>query len=188
MPPCSTTLVTICWLPGPQALSQSTLLSTRSPFGATPVTMAIVFNIASFENMIALKIRREENCQKNKCKTRIVHGHLCGRCRRMSQKLCRAYHKGNPETKLVANNNDPVAVRNILEELVLRITYEYVFDYIDMETIVSAMWLVPSGNRCIGHTKRLFNLAAAIYRHHLEHEIDWLDIARALKKRNEVMF
>jgi len=149
--------------------------------------MAIVFNIASIENMIALKMRKEENCQKDKCKARIVHGHLCGRCRRMSQKLCRAYHKGNPETKLGANNNSD-AVRNLLEELVLRITYEFVFDFIDMETILSSMWLVPSGNRCLGHTKRLFNIAAAIYRHHLENEIDWLDVGRALKKRNEFAY
>lgn len=149
--------------------------------------MAIVFNVTSFENMIALKIRKEEQCQKDKCKTRMVHGHLCGRCRRMSQKLCRAYHKGNPETKLV-NNEDPIAIRHIIEELVLRITYEYVFDYMDMETILSSMWLVPLENRCYGHTKRLFNLAAAIYRHNLETEIDWLDIGRALKKRNEYMY
>jgi hypothetical protein len=147
--------------------------------------MAIVFNVTSFENMIALKTRREEQCQKNKCKTKISHGHLCGRCRRLSQKLCCAYHKGNPETKL---GNDTTATALVLEELVLRITYEYVFDYIDMETILSAMWLVPKENRCFGHTKRLFNLAAAIYRHKLETEIDWLDVGRALKKRNEYMY
>jgi hypothetical protein len=154
--------------------------------------MAIVFNVTSFENMIALKMRREEHCQKDKCKTRIVHGHLCGRCRRLSQKLCRAYHKGNPETKLSSNSNsnknDSITIRHIIEELVLRITYEYVFDYIDMESILSAMWLVPLENRCSGHIKRLFNLAAAIYRHNLETEIDWLDIGRALKKRNEHMY
>ena len=144
--------------------------------------MALVFNINSLENMIALKKMKDDNCQKDKCKTKKASGYLCGKCRRLSQKLCSAYHKGSTEARIAA---DPAAVNNIIKELVLRITYEYVFDYIDIETIVSATWLVPMGTRCFGHTKRLFNLASAIYRHDLDLGCEWLSIGRALKKRNE---
>lgn len=126
--------------------------------------------------MIALKKMKDDNCQKDKCKTKKACGYLCGRCRRLSQKLCSAYHTGS---------TDPAAVNNIITELVLRITYEYVFDYINIETIISATWLVPMGTRCIGHTKRLFNLASAIYRHDLDLSCEWLSIGTALKKRNE---
>jgi hypothetical protein len=147
--------------------------------------MAIVFNITSFDNMMSLKKMKEDNCQKNKCKTKATNGYLCGRCRRMSQKICSAYHKGSPETKI---ETDPTAARNTIEELVLRITYDYVFDYINMDTIMSAMWLVPLGSRCYGHTKRLFNLASAIYRHDLDLKCEWLSVGKALRKRNECKF
>ena len=132
--------------------------------------------------MIALKKMKDDNCQKDKCKTKKASGYLCGKCRRLSQKLCSAYHIGSTEASIAA---DPAAVNNIIKELVLRITYEYVFDYINIETIVSATWLVPMGTRCFGHTKRLFNLASAIYRHDLDLSCEWLNISRALKKRNE---
>ena len=134
--------------------------------------------IESLEDLIALKAARQGNCNQHKCQSSALRGHFCGRCRRLSQRLCRAYHKGNPEQSLGISAK---AVDDIVQELVLRITYEFVFDIIDIKAITSASWLKPSSRKCYGHTKRLYTIAAALYRNGLEDVVGWLQIHQALE-------
>lgn len=146
---------------------------------AKPTQPNGTMKIKSIDDMIALKVARRNNCQQHKCQSTASQGRFCGCCRRLSQRLCRAYHKGNPEESIGASNK---AAEDIAEEIVMRITYEFVFDFIDISTITSATWLLPSSRKCYGHTKRLYNIASALYRHRLENVVEWLQISRALHK------
>jgi len=67
----------------------------------------------------------------------------CGRCRRLGQKLCRAYH----------GISDPQ------QELDARLLYEFVFGIISEEDIVTNQWAM-SHLRDWGHTFRIRKLLA----------------------------
>ena len=70
----------------------------------------------------------------------------CHRCRRLGQKLCRAYH----------NEQDPK------KELYGRLLYEYTFDYIPEEALLTGVWAERREDdvRDQGHVFRLRKLAA----------------------------
>ena len=91
---------------------------------------------------IAKKQQRVEQCTRpNTCGT---EGHWrCGRCRRLGQKLCRAYH----------GLSDPQ------QELNARLLYEFVFGIISAEDILSNQWASPT-LRDEGHGFRIRKLQA----------------------------
>jgi hypothetical protein len=70
----------------------------------------------------------------------------CHRCRRLSKKLCRAYHE----------EDDP------RKELYGRLLYEYVFDYIQEDALLTGMWAEDREEdvRDQGHVFRLRKLTA----------------------------
>jgi hypothetical protein len=71
----------------------------------------------------------------------------CKPCKKLNQKLCRGYHD-----------------KDNFSELLLRIQYEYVFDYITEEQmIIELKYFIPIlGTRDPGHEKRMKRLFAGV--------------------------
>lgn len=94
----------------------------------------------TMDAFIETKTRRMERCKCHSGKP-----FMCGPCRRLSQKLCRAYH------------NDDTHTLTPYEELYGRLMFEYVFDIISHEDLVHGTWDSPT-LRDQGHTFRIHKL------------------------------
>lgn len=85
---------------------------------------------------------------------------MCGRCRRMGQKLCRRYHNISVEVEKTFEKDTakPVEIATLAAmEIEARLLYEFVFDFIGEEDLFEGKWL-SSGLRDYGHTERMFKL------------------------------
>lgn len=109
-------------------------------------------------NFVDIKKDRMTNCKKINCGTQ--GSYMCGRCRRMGQKLCRTYHSISLEVEKTfeADTTKPVEIAKLAaKELEARLLYEFVFDFIDEEDLFDGRWL-SSGLRDYGHTQRMSKL------------------------------
>jgi hypothetical protein len=102
---------------------------------------------------IFTETKRDRNTRCTKPTTCGVNGAFrCHKCRRLGQRLCRAYHEEKEPAK----------------ELYGRLLYEYVFDFVDAEKIADGKWWIESkdDSRDQGHVFRLRKLAAisGVYR------------------------
>lgn len=104
------------------------------------------------------KKERIATCTKINCG---VSGRfMCGRCRRMGQKLCRSYHNISLEVEKEYEKDilDPLEMSKLAAmEIEARLLYEYVFDFIDKQDLIDGKWL----SLCLrdrGHTQRMVKL------------------------------
>ena len=76
----------------------------------------------------------------------------CKACKKLKQRLCRGYHNTDPHI-----------------ELMLRIQYEYVFDYIsENQMILEFIYGIPIiGMRDEGHEKRVKKLFSYVRKKHI---------------------
>lgn len=107
---------------------------------------------------IDTKKERIANCTKSNCG---VSGRfMCGRCRRMGQKLCRSYHNISLEVdeEYQKDTRDPLQLSKLaVMEIEARLLYEYVFDFIEKKDLTGGKWL----SVCLrdrGHTQRMVKL------------------------------
>lgn len=101
---------------------------------------------------------RISNCKKMNCGYN--GNYMCGRCRRMGQKLCRNYHNISLEVEktLEKDTVKPTEIAKLAaKEIEARLLYEFVFDFIDEDDLFDGKWL-SSGLRDYGHTQRMFKL------------------------------
>lgn len=85
---------------------------------------------------------------------------MCGRCRRMGQKLCRRYHNISVEVEKIFEDDTAKTVeiaKLAALEMEARLLYEFVFDFIGEEDLFGGKWL-SSSLRDYGHTERMFKL------------------------------
>lgn len=104
------------------------------------------------------KKERTASCRKKNCG--LNGGYMCGKCRRMGQKLCRTYHTISLEVEK-AYEIDTIRTTEIsllaAKEIQSRLLYEYVFDFIREDDLVDGKWL-SFGLRDNGHTQRMVKL------------------------------
>lgn len=112
----------------------------------------------------ALKAQRQEACNHHSCRKLRRKGFWCWRCRRLQQQLCRAYHDCS----------------DAAQELVARITYEVVFDMLDMQAVAMAQWLNAQWRRDCGHTMRLLRLSREVMAARSSETPKWLQLQKAL--------
>ncbi len=86
-----------------------------------------------------------KNHRLQRCKCHNSRPYKCSPCRRLAQKLCRAYH------------TDDTHRLTPYEELYGRLLYEYVFDIITHEDLIHGTWDSPH-IRDQGHTFRIHKL------------------------------
>jgi hypothetical protein len=101
---------------------------------------------------------RIANCKKINCGYN--GSYMCGRCRRMGQKLCRNYHDISMELEKICEKDtaQPLKIAKLAAmEMEARLLYEFVFDFIDEEHLFDGKWL-SSGLRDYGHTQRMLKL------------------------------
>lgn len=101
---------------------------------------------------------RIANCKKTSCGNN--SNYLCGRCRRLGQKLCRNYHDISVEVEKLYKRDTTTSVeiaKLAAEEMEARLLYEFVFDFIGEEDLYDGNWL-SSGLRDYGHTQRMYKL------------------------------
>lgn len=85
---------------------------------------------------------------------------MCGRCRRIGQKLCRRYHNISVEVEETIHDDicrPKTLAKLAATELEARLLYEYVFDIIHENDLFDGKWLSP-GLRDYGHTQRMYKL------------------------------
>jgi hypothetical protein len=106
---------------------------------------------------IDTKKDRIANCNKINCGSNGCY--MCGRCRRLGQKLCRNYHNISLEVEkmLEIDTKQIDAAKLAAKETEARLLYEFVFDFIDEVDLFKGRWLSP-GLRDYGHTQRMFKL------------------------------
>jgi hypothetical protein len=107
---------------------------------------------------------RIANCKKTNCGYN--GGYMCGRCRRMGQKLCRSYHNISLEVEKAFERDtaQPVEIAKLAaKEMETRLLYEYVFNFIEDKDLLDGKWL-SSGLRDYGHTQRMFKLYRLLVR------------------------
>lgn len=129
-------------------------------FSALGIDMSLPCSIADLE---ALRKERLAACNWQSCHKLRRRGFWCWRCRRLQQQLCRWYHQGDAACELVG-----------------RITYEVVFDILDVQAVAAAQWL-NAGCRWqsdCGHTLRLLRLGQVVVR---SEKVGWLRVDEALK-------
>jgi hypothetical protein len=112
-----------------------------------------------------LKAQRREACNRHSCQMLRRKGFWCWRCRRLQQRLCRAYH----------------ACGDAVQELVARITYEVVFDMLDIHAVALAQWLNARWRRDCGHTVRLLRLSKVVMAARGGEAPKWLQLHEALR-------
>lgn len=101
---------------------------------------------------------REMKCVKRMCGKDGCF--LCGRCRRLRQKMCREYHNTGLELERAYNDDtksDKEVSRLASKEIEERLMYEYVFNIITEDHLRSGEWLWGE-MRDYGHTIRMRKL------------------------------
>jgi hypothetical protein len=86
--------------------------------------------------------------------------YMCGRCRRMGQKLCRRYHNISLEVEKAYEKDAtiPIEVSKLAAmEIEARLLYEFVFNFIDEDDLYEGKWM-SLGLRDYGHTQRMLKL------------------------------
>jgi hypothetical protein len=116
-----------------------------------------MFTIQEMRQLEEMKMLRSKQCCKNKCCSVITKGFYCGRCRKLSQKLCRQYHILKDSQEYL-----PEASSLARKEVKERLKYEYVFDIVTLEDIEVGSWLY-NHKRDTGHQRRIEKLVAIIY-------------------------
>ena len=113
--------------------------------------------LSSIEDLKDLKEFKDTMICKGRCKCKNNSKYLCKPCGSINRQLCRGYHEVPP-----------------MEELVLRLTYEYIFDIISEQDLVKGTWKVNKG-RDDGHNERIRRLSALASRN--MKECKWLNAA-----------
>ena len=140
-----------------QTSTTGTLNSARL-FRSCLYRMSIVMMSAPPSIFIESKKDRIANCKKINCGYNGCY--MCGRCRRMGQKLCRMYHSISVEVEktIEMDTAKPLKIAKLAAmELEARLLYEFVFNFIEEEDLFDGKWL-SSGLRDYGHTQRMFKL------------------------------
>lgn len=102
-----------------------------------------IFNLSSVYELAKLKIQKVKLC-KGRCRSNATSIYYCKSCSRINSRLCRCYHSLSP-----------------LEELVMRLAYEYIFDIITFDELRFGKWTLQCG-RDIGHHQRVNHLLARL--------------------------
>lgn len=100
------------------------------------------------QHVIDLKKQRATKCVAAKCRKN-HGGFFCGPCRRLGKALCKKYH-----ILTLQKETSNEAPRLAAQEIAARLTYEYVFDILDEETLDNGRWM-ERGLRDAGHTTRM---------------------------------
>lgn len=109
-------------------------------------------------SFIDAKKDRMANCKKMYCGYN--GNYLCGKCRRLGQKMCRRYHSISVEVENAYEQDTTKSVdiaKLAAEEMEARLLYEFVFDFIGENDLRNDKWL-SVGLRDYGHTQRMFKL------------------------------
>lgn len=104
------------------------------------------------------KRERMARCNKKDCGT--GGSYLCGRCRRLRQKMCREYHNIGLEVERAYNDDttSPTELSRLAWcEMEHRLLYEYTFNILTDEDMKGDGWL-HGGNRDVGHRERVRKL------------------------------
>lgn len=104
------------------------------------------------------KKERMARCMKDNCGKN--GRYMCGRCRRMGQKLCRTYHYISIEVEKTLEKdtaNSFELAKLAAKEIEARLMYEFVFDFISHSDLTDSNWLAKE-LRDYGHTQRMFKL------------------------------
>lgn len=112
--------------------------------------IASFLEAVSFDNLLKcssvddLKMLKEEKKSlcKGRCKCKCTSKFYCKPCANINRKMCRVYHDNKP-----------------FEELVLRVTYEYMFDIVSEKELRNGEWYA-CGFRDEGHQERIRRLKA----------------------------
>jgi hypothetical protein len=105
-------------------------------------------NEVSFDNLLQLssvedlKDLKETFVCRGRCKCKNNSKFFCKPCASINRQLCRSYHEVSP-----------------MEELVLRLAYEYIFDIISEQDLANGKWKINKG-RDDGHNERIRRLSA----------------------------
>lgn len=109
-------------------------------------------------HFVQMKNDKMIRCTRTNCGG---HGHfLCGRCRRLKQKMCRGYHALSIKVEDAYNKDvrDWCEVSHLAQqEIEARLAYEYVFGILDDKTLCSGGWL-HGDVRDYGHNTRVKKL------------------------------
>lgn len=111
------------------------------------VSFENLVQLSSIEDLRDLKEFKETRVCRGRCKCKNTSKYFCKPCASINRRLCRGYHEVPP-----------------IEELVLRLTYEYIFDIISEDDLVKGTWKMNHG-RDEGHNERIRRLSALAARH-----------------------
>lgn len=103
------------------------------------LTLCYVANLNSVYDLAKLKILKVKLCG-DKCKCKRTSKYHCKSCRKINTHLCRNYHNISPQA-----------------ELILRIVYEYMFDIITFNDLLTGKWMQQC-SRDVGHHGRILTL------------------------------
>lgn len=81
---------------------------------------------------------------KGRCRSCNTSKWFCSKCNKLNKLLCRSYHN-----------------QSAFEELIVRLVYEYMFDMLTLDDIMSGRWLEIC-KRDFGHHERIQRLIARV--------------------------
>ena len=99
---------------------------------------------------IGLLCKKEMRLMRCSCKY-----YMCNACNKLKRRLCKQYHV---LTDTLEKSSNPIDLSELaLKELYRRLEYEYVFDMISYDDILTGIWK-DSYKRDKGHQRRLMKL------------------------------
>jgi hypothetical protein len=120
------------------------------------LTLCYVANLNTVYDLAKLKIFKIKLCG-HKCKCKSTAKYHCKSCKKINSHLCRNYHNISPQA-----------------ELILRIVYEYMFDIITFNDLMTGKW-IHQCSRDVGHHGRILTLLDYVPKPQLQ-KCKWLRI------------